>query len=223
MVWYMSIEVDLHIHTKYSIDSLLDPKTVIRVALMRGLSAIAITDHNSIKGSLIAMREASSVKNLTVIPGIEVKTDLGDLIGLYIQDEIKSRSFFDVMDEIRRQDGLVILPHPYNAHKGVIDNLVKYVDVVEVLNGRSSHTKNERADNLASKFNKPKLACSDAHFAFEIGRVKTKFPSDTSATEELRKFILNGGRELIGKESPFIVHGFSFAIEVFKRATRFKG
>ena len=66
----MVIEADLHVHTKYSFDCLLEPRTVVKVASMRGLSAIAVTDHNTIRGSLAAIREASLVENLMVIPGI---------------------------------------------------------------------------------------------------------------------------------------------------------
>lgn len=212
----MSMEVDLHIHTKYSFDSLLEPKTVIKLALKRGLSAIAITDHNTIKGSLVTVREASSVKDLIVIPGIEVKTNLGDIIGLYVQDEIKAGEFHRVVEEIRIQDGLVVLPHPYNGHEAV-EELIDSVHVVEALNGRSSRIKSERAFKLASNLGKPVIACSDSHFSFEIGRAKTKFYSDLGSPEELRKPILSGERELTGKESSFIVHGFSFATGIIKR------
>ena len=217
----MTIEADLHIHTKYSFDCLLESRTVVKVALMRGLSAIAITDHNTVKGSLAAIREASSVENLMVIPGIEVKTDMGDLIGLYVQEEIKSRGFYDVIDEIRAQGGLVVLPHPYSGHKGAVEDLVKCADVVEAMNGRCSHAKNVKAFQLANNLGKPAIACSDAHFAFEIGRLKTKFYSSASSLEELRKEILSCERELVGKESPFLVHGLTFAVETLKRVTGF--
>lgn len=210
------MDVDLHIHTKYSFDSLLEPKTIIKLALKRGLSAIAITDHNTIKGGLVTMSEASSVKDLTVISGIEVKTDIGDVIGLYVQDEIKARGFHDVVNEIRRQDGLVVLPHPYNGHEEV-EELIGYVDLVEAFNGRNSRVKNAKALGLANDLDKPAIACSDAHLSFEIGRVKTKFYLDSGSPEELRKLILNGNREFIGRESSFIVHGFSFATGIIKR------
>lgn len=213
----MSTEVDLHVHTKYSPDSLLEPKTVVKLALKRGLSAIAITDHNTIKGSLATMREASSVKNLMIIAGIEVKTDVGDVIGLYVEDEIKAGDFNMVVEEIRHQDGLVVLPHPYNRHEGAVEELASYADVVEVLNGRSSRVKNAKALRLANDLDIPAIACSDAHFSFEIGKVKTKFYSDIGTAQELRKLILNGDREFIGKEFPFIVHGFSFATGIIKR------
>ncbi|MEM2915578.1 MAG: PHP domain-containing protein [Candidatus Bathyarchaeia archaeon] len=213
----MSMDADLHIHTKYSFDSFLEPKTVVKLALKRGLSAIAITDHNTIKGSLMTKQEASSVKDLAIISGIEVKTDLGDVIGLFVQDEVKARKFQDVVEEIRRQNGLVVLPHPYNGHEGVVEELISDVDVVECLNGRSSCDKNAKALRLAKHLDKPAIACSDAHFSFEIGYVKTKFYSDPSSPEEWRELILHGNRELIGKESSFIVHGFSFTAEILKR------
>jgi predicted metal-dependent phosphoesterase TrpH len=212
----MSIDTDLHIHTKYSFDSLLEPKTIIKLALKRGLSTISITDHDTIKGSLLVRREALPNKNLIVIPGIEVRTDRGDVIGLYVQDAIKVAGFLDVVDEIRRQDGLVVLPHPYNGREGV-EKLANLVDVVEVLNGRCSFIENSKAFRLADEIDKPPIACSDAHFSFEIGRVKTRFYAEPSDPEELRKLILNGKREFIGRESPFIVHGLSFTVEVIKR------
>lgn len=217
----MAIEADLHVHTKYSFDCLLEPRTVIKIALMRDLSVIAITDHNTVKGGLATIREASSVENLIVIPGIEVKTDMGDLIGLYVQEEIKSRDFYDVVDEIRAQGGLVVLPHPYRGHKGAVEELAKLADLIEAVNGRCSHAKNVKAHQLAKETGKPTVAGSDAHFAFEIGRVKTKFYLSVSSPEELRKEILNCKRELVGKESPFLVHGLTFAIEILKRKIGF--
>ncbi|MDI6846752.1 MAG: hypothetical protein QMD23_01250 [Candidatus Bathyarchaeia archaeon] len=88
---------------------------------------------------------------------------MGDVTGLYVQDKIKAREFHRVVDKIRRQDGLVVLPHPYNGHEGVIEELTSYVDVVEALNGRSSRVKNAKALRLVNDLDKPAIACSDAH------------------------------------------------------------
>lgn len=103
----MSIDRELHIHMKYSFDSLLEPETIIKLALKRGISAIAMTDHNTINGDLVVRREALSSKNLIVVLGIEVGTDRGNVIGLCVQNEIKVAGFLDIVDEIRRQDGSV--------------------------------------------------------------------------------------------------------------------
>ena len=108
----MPMDADLHIHTKYSFDSLLEPKTIIKLALKRGLSAIAITDHNTVRGSIVTRRKASSINDLMIIPGIEVKTNMGEIVGLFVQNEIKTRNFDEVIEDIHSQDGLVVLPHP---------------------------------------------------------------------------------------------------------------
>ena len=60
----------------------MSPRTICKIASKRGLSAIAVTDHNTIRGSLEVMHEASAFDNLIVVPGIEIKTNMGDLIGL---------------------------------------------------------------------------------------------------------------------------------------------
>jgi predicted metal-dependent phosphoesterase TrpH len=209
---------DLHIHTKYSFDSFLEPKTAVKTALKKNLSAIAITDHNTIKGSLAALENAPSNKDLLIITGSEIKTDLGDVIGLFLQKEILSRTFFDVIEEIKAQGGLVILPHPCKHHKKVSE-LFSRVDAFEALNGRTSRTKNNEASKLGLGFNRAMLASSDAHFSFEIGDVRTRFLDQASSSEEFRDIIYNGKRQLIGQEMPFLVHGLSLGVEYFKRAT----
>ncbi|MEM3365463.1 MAG: PHP domain-containing protein [Candidatus Methanomethyliaceae archaeon] len=212
--------IDFHIHTKYSFDAFLEPKTLVKQALKRGLSAIAVTDHNTVRGSLVTISEAKMVRDLVIIPGVEVKTDVGDVIGLYVQDEVKAKDFITVVEKIRRQGGLVVLPHPYRGHKGITEKLAAYVDVIEVLNARDSRHNNLKALALAKNLGKPSICCSDAHFSFEIGRMKTKFHLGTSSLEELREFILKGDREFVGKESEFIVHGLTFATEIIKRMVR---
>lgn len=211
------IEADLHVHTKYSFDSFLEPRSLVRLALKRGLSVIAVTDHDCIEGGLSAKREARKIEDLLVIPGIEVKTNVGDLIGLFVYENIKSKDFVGSIDEIRDQGGLAVLPHPYNKHMGDIDLAATQVDLIEVLNGRISRGKNEKARKLAMNLDKPMVGGSDAHTSFEIGRIRTRLYENPCNLHELKEILLCGKREIVGRESPFIVHGFSFATELFKR------
>lgn len=74
------MKFDLHVHTKYSKDSLLNPKTVLKIAKKKGLNGIAITDYNTIKGAL-ATQKINDDENFTVIVGSEIKTEYGDTIG----------------------------------------------------------------------------------------------------------------------------------------------
>jgi len=211
------IEVDFHVHSKYSYDSFLNPRLIVKTAKRKGLSAVAITDHNTTKGAAETVREASLSGDLIVVPGIEVKTNIGDIIGLWVEGKIRSRSFLSVVDEIKKQDGIVVLPHPFRGHKNLRNEMLSNIDVVETLNGRVSREDNLRAKKLALSLDKPVIGGSDAHFAFEIGCVRTILPDASTSSEELRKLITDGKRKLVGRESPFIVHGFSFGAEIIKQ------
>jgi predicted metal-dependent phosphoesterase TrpH len=95
----MLLDVDLHIHTHYSIDSLNTPDSIIRASKKQGLSIIAITDHNTITGGLQTKRLAS--QSLEVIIGSEIKVDCGEIIGLFLQEDIPPGSADDVIDAIK--------------------------------------------------------------------------------------------------------------------------
>lgn len=173
------MKYDLHIHTYNSPCSILKPETILKIAKKIGLNGIAVTDHDTIKGG-IEVSKANNDKDFEVIPGIELSTDKGHVLGLYVNKEIKSREFFIVLDEIKKQGGIVILAHPFRLFphlrsriKGI--NLRKYLDGVECYNARTSYFGNRNAIKLAEKFSLAKTGGSDAHFSFEIGRCVTLF------------------------------------------------
>ena len=160
---------DFHIHSKYSFDSIMSPKKIIKTAVKKNLDLIAITDHNTIKGG-VEVKKASG-NNIKVIVGAEIKTDIGDIIGFNLNNEIKSINWEEVLDQIKAQGGLSMLPHPYRSHKNIYE-IAKKVDFIEVWNARSTIDQNEQAFNLAKKLKKKTLAGSDAHLYSEIGNVK---------------------------------------------------
>lgn len=213
------IEVDFHVHSKYSHDSFLNPRLIVETAKRKGLSAVAITDHNTIKGVAETVREASLSGGLVVVPGIEVRTNIGDITGLWVEREIQSRSLLRVVDEIKKQDGIVVLPHPFRGHKNLKNEMLSKIDVVETLNGRASREDNLRAKELALSLGKPVIGGSDAHFAFEIGCVRTVLSGAATDLEELRKSIINGEGRVVGQESPFFVHILSFSAQILKNLT----
>lgn len=159
--------IDLHIHSKYSFDSLLSPKTILKVAKKKGLTGIAVTDHNTIKGGL-EVQKINRDGDFTVIVGSEIQTEVGDLIGLCINEDIKSRIAVEVIEEIKEQGGFVVLPHPFRGHK-LNRDVIELSDAIEVFNGRSTSEENTKALELARRYKKPFTAGSDAHFAAEIG------------------------------------------------------
>ncbi len=192
------VNFDFHIHTHYSRDSTINPRKIIKVAKNNGLDGIAITDHNTIKGGL-EVAKLNNLDDFSVLVGAEIKTPLCEITGLFLNEEISTNDPFCVIDEIKDQGGITILPHPFRAsfisHLDTQDkislNLVKMVDAIEVFNSRTGSVYNEKALLLASKMNKPMVAGSDAHFYPEVGTVSVTIPSFENM-DRLKEKILAG-------------------------------
>ena len=166
-----------HIHTCYSFDAFIHPKRIVAHLRRLGFDFAAITDHETIKGALEAKRLTINDLRLTIIVGAEYSTEKGDIIGLFLKSEIVSKKSDKVISEIKKQGGLVVLPHPYRGHK-LDDKLIGSVDVIEVYNSRSTELDNQKSLELARKYGKPMIAGSDAHFLGEIGLTKMDFAED---------------------------------------------
>ena len=69
------MKADLHLHTTAS-DGLLEPREIVALAAKVGLDVIAITDHDTINGIAPALSAAESFPSLTVVPGVELSTDV---------------------------------------------------------------------------------------------------------------------------------------------------
>jgi predicted metal-dependent phosphoesterase TrpH len=205
------MKFDLHIHSKYSYDSFLSPENIIKIAKKRGLDGVAVTDHNTIKGG-IETSKRNSINDFNVIVGSEIKTEYGDIIGLLLNEEVKSRIFIQVVEEIKNQGGLVILAHPFRKRIDFPIELLKYIELIEAFNARSSRNLNARALEFAGKFNKPMTAGSDAHLGFEIGQAHAHLSGD------FRESLYKGDKEIYGKESNYyLVHGLSIGFEKIKK------
>jgi predicted metal-dependent phosphoesterase TrpH len=198
---------DFHIHSIYSYDSMLKLETIIKHSKKKGLSGIAITDHNTILGAKKA--KSFSSEDFLVIIGAEIKTDRGEIIGLFLNDEIHSTEFNEVRDEIKAQGGLIVLPHPFKNKAVNPELLTKEVDLIEGLNARIKPELNHKACILAKKYGLPIIAGSDAHTSFEIGAVQNKLQIDELSLEEVRKNMLKGTAIPFGTESPFYIRMLS--------------
>ncbi|HXH89135.1 MAG TPA: glycosyltransferase [Gaiellaceae bacterium] len=170
------IVADLHMHTSWSHDCSMGVEELLEHAETEGLGAIAITDHNVFGGALEAV-EAARGRALVVIPGEEVKTDdQGEVIGLFLRDEIpRGMSFGDTVAAIREQGGLVYLPHPFDRMHAIADPITLHrhlgeIDVFEVYNARLLfETFNDEAVRFARKYNLIAGAGSDAHVLQGVG------------------------------------------------------
>lgn len=203
---------DLHIHSKYSYDSILTPEMIIKVAKKKGINGVAITDHNSIKGGLKTFK-ANQDKDFQIAIGTEIKTEYGDIIGIFLNEDIKSRDFLGVIEEIREQGGYSILPHPFRKHISP-EKLVNKIDLVEVFNARSLKSENMKSHCLAKESNKPITVGSDAHLPFEIGR------GILIAKDGIRTIVKEKNPGIAGRESNYyLVHGLSIIAEKIKKVS----
>ncbi|MBT8479342.1 MAG: dephospho-CoA kinase [Gemmatimonadetes bacterium] len=198
--------VDLHTHTSASPDCLSAPADVVRQARKVGLDQIAITDHNQIEGAF----EAREIDPDLVIIGEEVRTAEGlDLIGLFLTEHIpRGGTFREVAEEIRRQGGVVYVPHPFDSHRGTseefLDGVRDCIDAVEGFNARiHDPRRNQRAQNWALAHGLPLGAGSDAHLLSKIGRARVVMPAFSGPAEFLAS--LAGGR-IEGRASSYLVH-----------------
>jgi hypothetical protein len=170
------ILADLHMHTSWSKDCRVPVADLLDAAEARGLGAIAITDHNVFGGALEAV-ELARQRKLIVIPGEEIKTDeQGEVIGLYLKEEIpKGMPFADTVAAIREQGGLVYLPHPFDRMHTIPDAATLHrhladIDVFEVYNARLLFDGyNDEALRFARKYNLTMGAGSDAHVLPGLG------------------------------------------------------
>ncbi len=173
------IDVDLHMHTDHSYDCATPVEVLLAEARARGLGAIAITDHNEVSGAHAARERAEGI---AVIVGEEVKTaDQGEVIGLFIEDKIpRGMTLQQTIAEIKRQGGVVYVPHPFDRMHSVPDyehllGVIEDVDAIEVFNPRVAISEfNDEAARFAAKYRIPAGAGSDAHVPQGLGSVRIR-------------------------------------------------
>jgi predicted metal-dependent phosphoesterase TrpH len=165
------VRLDLHVHTSASFDCLVAPARMLARARRVGLTAVAITDHDTLDGA----RSLSGLRPGAFIPGEEVATRDGELIGLFLSEAITSGLHAkEAVRRIKDQGGLVYLEHPYDSRRrclseDAIELLADSIDIVEVFNGRSTTDANHRAGDLCATLGAAPGAGSDAHTVEELG------------------------------------------------------
>jgi predicted metal-dependent phosphoesterase TrpH len=217
--------VDLHCHTAGSFDSLADPAAVVRAAATRGLTHIAITDHDRVDGAVRA-RDAAP-QGLTVIVGEEVKTADGDLICLFLERAVApGRPALQTIAEVRGQGGMVGIPHPFDRFRGSMGkaadddwlaDIASQVDWVESYNARLIGSGNDRAAEFARTQGLPGIAVSDAHTVFEVGDAYSVLHGRPDTAEGLRA-ALAAGVEVIPGRASYLVRGFTPLAKLVQRA-----
>lgn len=201
----MKMIIDPHIHSKYSGDATPSPEDIVKKSREIGLDAIAVADHNTMKGSWAALEEAKDLDDFLVIPAMEVTTSRGHVVALGITEEIeRGISPEETVKLIRNQGGIAIAPHPFVKYREGLCDYVKTLDIdaIETLNSRYVFGySNWRARNLAEKRGIPQIGSSDAHFLGAIGSCVTELDADFSI-DSVIKSILSGNTNVFGDRTP---------------------
>ena len=180
---------DLHVHSWFSSDCKSDPKDIMKIAVKNGLSGLAITDHNSTKFHHNNYRK----EGLLIIPGVEVSTSKGHIIGLGIKDTIQKKlSPEETIEKIIDMGGLPTVPHPFDfTRKGIGKTIYNLSNIaVETVNG-SCPVKafNIKAKEMATANNLPETGGSDAHRLKDIGMAYTLTTEKVTTVDDLLEAI----------------------------------
>lgn len=186
---------DLHCHTNYS-DGWPSPEAVIdRVRWDGQLNTIAITDHDTIQGALIARDYAVNLPDAPlVIVGEEVSSRDGHIIGLFLRNHVPAGMPAEVtVAAIHQQGGVAIAPHPcWRVERpgngegkihgvGWITARVRF-DAIEVENATPGmYLYNQMAHRMQEELGLPAVGNSDAHILDAIGRAYTLYPGHGEA------------------------------------------
>jgi len=207
--------LDLHCHTSASFDSLAAPAAVVRAAASRGITHLAITDHDRIDGALEARdRAAQQAPGVTVIVGQEIRTRSGDLIGAFLREAVPpGLSASEAVAAVREQGGLVGIAHPFDRLRGSLgrgeaaafEAVAADVDWIETWNARLMvGDGNARAGELAPRLGVPGVAVSDAHTTIEVGIASTTVRGDPSTPGGLRKALAGPLELATGRASAYV-------------------
>ncbi|MEM0253055.1 MAG: CehA/McbA family metallohydrolase [Candidatus Bathyarchaeia archaeon] len=198
----MEIKLDLHVHTCYSHDGLITPEELIKYTRRAGLDGVAVTDHNRVDGALKLAKKF----NLLIIPGIEVSSDGGHIIGLNVSEPVPSGlSMEETIEKIHKLGGIAIICHPYSLVKSMLKkiSLSSKLDAIEVINASAFpfNRSVNYARQLAINLKLPQVAGSDAHYAPEIGSAYTIIDSEKNP-EDILRAIQKGLCKPVGKGIP---------------------
>jgi len=215
---FKKIKVDLHMHSRYSRDSLNTLEDIVKTCQGKGLNVLCLTDHNVIDGAL-RLRDISP---LPVIVGQEITTLKGEIIAYFI-DELVPPNLppQEAIQRVREQGGIVSVPHPVDRirkeamGKENLMTIIEQVDALEVFNSRCLLPGfNNEAQTLAQEHGLPGTAGSDAHSLIEIGTTYLEMPAFSTRDEFLQNLVQ---AEIYGRRSLPLVHLSSWISKRVKR------
>ena len=203
------LSVELHTHSDGSYDGRDPVELLLQQAEAVGLDALAVTDHDQIDASLEAA-EIASEYGLVGIPGMEITSAAGHVLGIGIEERVPAGlSFSETLDRIHALGGIAVVPHPFQSSRhGVAPHVSREelceADAIEVYNSRLlTGRSNRKARSFSVNRECPMTAGSDAHIAEMVGQAVTQVASDDRSVDGILAAIADGETTVIGKRTPW--------------------
>ncbi len=188
------LRLDLHTHSKYSVDSSEEVEDILETASRRGLHGICISDHNSLMGSEAASGLGSD-HGLVIIRGMEISSAEGHILAYGLAEEVpRGSSATETVDRITDLGGFAVAAHPHRFWSGLGDEVTRKAGfhAIEGLNARSVASHNRRAEALAEELQIPVTAGSDGHRLADIGKAIVLLPDGLETEEDFLEALRKG-------------------------------
>ena len=197
----MQVSLDLHIHSDYSSDGILQLEEIVAGCRAAGLQGCAVCDHERVLTDAVEVPD-----DFLLIPGVEIATQYGHLLGLFVSQPIETNDFEQAAAAIHAQGGLTVMAHPF-AHRipdSALEPALPLLDGLEVWNSRVEwkHRKaNLRAAAFARKHHLFPHAGSDAHVYEELGAGRITLEVDALTAEAVKAALLSGQGTVQGRRT----------------------
>jgi predicted metal-dependent phosphoesterase TrpH len=210
------MKIEMHCHTICSSDGFITKEELQRQCLKKGVNCICITDHNTMQG----VADFSGLKGIHIVAGEEIMTQQGEIIGLFLVQQISPfLSLKQTVQQIKKQGGLVYLPHPFDEFRNSAvkrkdaEKIKTSIDLMEIFNSRTINSKyNEFARKFASDNGIPAVVGSDAHHIFELANSYLEMEDFNGPTDFLHKI---KDARLFVKKCPFYLRLYLKALKIF--------
>lgn len=217
----IEIKVDFHVHTNASHDGVSSLEKQAKAARKRGLSAIAITDHN-----LCTITEPREIEGVLLIPGCEISTTRGHMTALFLKKPLDIEALTQnglptpesAAQEAHRCGGVAVMAHPFYKQGVKLDDFAACLDGAEAENARAYYKNpaaSEQAREYINRFSLLTCAGSDAHTSGEVGNAYMLLSCEAVSIEEIEAAFKLGGTAVVKRRTKRRYKGIS---QLYKRA-----